>query len=118
MIRVTPLTSTVRFYDSEQPGPWDAYVAICTLVWESARAVWIVGLHGKVTRAHLRALARDLCAAGVDVVKAHRDPAKRLPWGRAVGDHVEIEVAEIVTPRPQRRSAEALNHEVTCPLSP
>lgn len=95
MIRHEVVTSTLRFYASEEPGWFDPYVAICTLLWESDKVVWIVGMHGALSRRMVRKLVRLLYDLGVTTVKAHRHPAHRLPFGEDVGDHVEMDVAAV-----------------------
>ena len=92
MIRHDLVTSAVRFYASEEPGPFEPYVAICTLLWESDKVVWIVGMHGALSRRMVRKLVRLLHDLGVTTAKAHRHPAHRLPFGEDVGDHVEMDV--------------------------
>lgn len=94
MIRHTPTTSTLRFYASADPGPFEPYVAVCTLLWETSTTVWIVGLHGAFSRRSLRELVGWMRASGVTLVKAHRAPDHKLPFGKMVGDHVEMLVAD------------------------
>lgn len=96
MIRHDHVTSALRFYASDEPGPFEPYVAICTLLWESSTVVWIVGMHGSLSRRHVRELARLLHDLGVTRAKAHRHPAHRLPFGEDAGDHVEMDVTGAV----------------------
>jgi len=93
MIRHDHVTSALRFYASDEPGPFEPYAAICTLLWETDKVVWIVGMHGSLSRGMLRQLVQFLHGAGVTLAKAHRHPAHRLPFGQDVGDHVELDVA-------------------------
>ncbi|HOX89917.1 MAG TPA: hypothetical protein PLN55_09925 [Burkholderiaceae bacterium] len=93
MIRHDLVTSTLRFYASEEPGPFEPYVAICTLLWETDNIVWIAGLHGSLSRKLLRELVEKLHGLGVSLAKAHRHPAHRLPFGVEVDDHIEMDVA-------------------------
>ena len=94
MIRHDLVTSSLRFYASEEPGPFESYVAICTLLWETDAVVWIVGMHGAMSRKMIRELVQFLHTAKVAVAKAHRHPAHRLPFGKDVGDHVEMSVPD------------------------
>lgn len=92
-IRHEPTTSILRFYASAEPGPWEPYVAVCTVIWQNAERVWLCGMHGTISRKHLRELVDHLWAKGVRTIYAHRDPTRRLPWAREVGDHLEIDLA-------------------------
>lgn len=92
MIRHDLVTSALRFYASDTPGPFEPYVAICTLLWETDRIVWIVGMHGAMSRQMIRQLVQFLNTAGVALAKAHRHPLHRLPFGVDVDDHVEMDV--------------------------
>lgn len=96
MIRIETLISTVRFYDGEPSDPFAPFVGVATISWESPSVVWVRAMHGSFGRRQLRDLVEYLSSSGVTTVKAFRDPAKRLPFGVQVGDHVEMDVAEAV----------------------
>lgn len=95
MIRHDHVASALRFYASDTPGPFEPYVATCTLLWETNAVVWIVGMHGAMSRKHVREMVQFLHAQGVTTAKAHRHPSHRLPFGVDVGDHVEMNVAAV-----------------------
>ena len=96
MIRHETVTSTLRFYWRASDDPFAQYDAICTVVWESPRVVWIRGLHGTLSRRLLRELLAWLVDNHILVVKSHRDSARVLPLGVVHADgHTEINVAEL-----------------------
>lgn len=94
--RFTPELYSMRAYAEATTDPFAPYVGIASLAWESPTVIWIRGMHGAVTRAHLRDLCRFCLARGIQTIKAHRDSARRLPFGERdpIDGHVEISVAE------------------------
>lgn len=95
-IRHEPTTSTLRFYGRASDDPTPQYDAVCTVVWETPRTVWIRGLHGTLTRRLLRELLAWLVDNHILLVKAHRDSARVLPLGVVqVDGHTEIDVAKL-----------------------
>ena len=96
MIRHEVLTSTLRFYNSESEDAFEPYVAICTIQWETANVIWIKGMHGSITRAHLREFL-DFCIANkVETVKAYRSSGHTLPFMKHVDLHMELNVSEVM----------------------
>lgn len=96
MIRHEVLTSTLRFYNVESDEPFEPYVAICTIQWETGSIIWIKGMHGTITRAHLREFL-DFCVANkVETVKAYRSAGHTLPFMKAVDMHMELNIAEVM----------------------
>lgn len=96
MIRHEILTSTLRFYDVETDNVFEPYVAICTIQWETKSIIWIKGMHGTLTRAHLREFLEFCVANGVETVKAYRATGHTLPFMKHVGKHMELDIAEIM----------------------
>lgn len=98
MLRHETVTSTLRFYGRESDDPFAQYDAVCTVVWEGPRVVWIRGLHGTLTRQLLRELLAWLVDNHILTVKATRDSARVLPLGAVHADgHTEISVADLVS---------------------
>lgn len=96
MIRHEVLTSTLRFYNVESDEPFEPYVAICTIQWETGSIIWIKGMHGTITRAHLREFV-DFCVKHkVEKVKAYRSAGHTLPFMKPVGMHMELDIADVV----------------------
>lgn len=98
MLRHSPVTSIIRFYDCEQSDdPFEPYVAVCTLIWENNSTVWVQGLHGKMSRKLFREFLSFCVDNGVKTIKAYRSPNHQLPLMKEVGDHLEISVDELVS---------------------
>lgn len=94
MIRHEILTSTLRFYNVDSKEAFEPYVAICTIQWENINIIWIKGMHGTITRAHLREFL-DFCVANkVEKVKAYRSAGHTLPFMKQVGLHMELDVKD------------------------
>ena len=96
MLRLDPVTSIIRFYDTETPGDFEEYVAVCNVYWESKDTIWIHGFHGTVTRKHLRALLRFFIDYKIKTVKAKRSPFRSLPLSRKEGEMHVIDVDELI----------------------
>ena len=85
-IVLTERTFEVRFYIADEPGPFDDYHAICTIVrLDSVRAM-IVGLNGKLTRQDMRDLISMLYKYGYLYLLAQRAPGRRMPFGIQLPD--------------------------------
>lgn len=83
-IRHEPTTSTLRFYERPSDEPTPQYDAVCTVVWETPRVIWIRGLHGALSRRLLRELLLWLVQNRIETVKAHRDQTRKLPLGKTM----------------------------------
>jgi len=103
MIRHSTLTSQIRFFKEPTTDPFAPYDAICTLTWESADTVWLVGLHGDFNRKFVRELLSFLHDRGVTTVKAFRAPGHGLPFAEYQGDNlfvIDIQKAHKTTFKP------------------
>lgn len=97
MIRHELTTSIVRFYNTESNDPFRPHDAICTLVWENPKIVWVKGLNGSMSRTVMREFAQFLHDEGVEVIKAYRDPNKTIPFITArSGEFVEVRISDII----------------------
>jgi hypothetical protein len=114
MIHYSELVGTLRFYSETTGDPYGEmadYVAVGTVIFETADTIYLNGLHGEMTRAMQRELLDWLVGHGIKRVKAHRAPKRSLPFARRVDDHEEIEVSDLVArfkaaavPKPHRRA--------------
>lgn len=97
MIRHELTSSILRFYPLECLDPFEPYVGICTLLWESPSTVWIKGMHGTISRAHLRELMVFCTDLQIETLKAHRANGHLLPFMRLAPDgHMELSVSQVV----------------------
>ena len=80
MIRISHELSIIRFYE-EASDDMIPYVAVATIVWESADTVWIKAMHGDITRKMLRELATTLLSQNIRYIKAKREEGRSLPLG-------------------------------------
>jgi hypothetical protein len=95
-LRHTVNTSLVRFYNHADPDWYASYDAICTFTWESPTVVWMIGLHGTLSRKVLRQLTQLFLLHGVQLVKAHRAPDRTLPFVTSRdGTYVQINIADV-----------------------
>lgn len=88
MIRHSLLMSQFRFFKEETTDPFAPYDAICTINWESASTVWLVGLHGSLTRSMYREMMVFFHEQNVKTVKAYRAPGHRLPFATCIGENI------------------------------
>lgn len=96
MIRHETTTSVLRFYEQASDLATPPFDAICTVLWETPRTVWLKGFHGQLSRGLLRALLEWLIDNHIQTVKAHRDSAHGLPFARPQPDgSVLIDVADL-----------------------
>ena len=96
MIRHELSNTTLRFYTDPTDDQFAPYCAICSLIWETPRIVWVRGLHGTLSRALLHEMALWMHSEGVVTIKAHRDTRHSLPFGRRTDDHVEVSIADLL----------------------
>lgn len=72
-ISLQPAVSIVRWYDDgcsfELRSP---YRAVCSVMHLTSTGVFIFGMHGRITKADMAALFRELQAGGVETVTAER----------------------------------------------
>lgn len=94
MIRHQIVTSRLRFHLDPNAPEMAPYDATCGLMWESPTVIWIEGLHGNMPRPLLRDLVQFCLDHGIQTIKAHREPGRRLPFGRERGDHTEIAIQD------------------------
>lgn len=96
MIRHELTASVLRFYALDSLDPFEPYVGICTLLWENPTTVWIKGMHGAISRMHLRELMVFCTEQRIETIKAHRAGGHVLPFMRLVDDHMELSVSTVV----------------------
>lgn len=90
-------SSLLRFYRQENPGYYDDYCAICTVIWENREVIWLVGFHGELQRKHFRRLLQWLIDNKIKLVKAYRSPKHILPLAvEHPGGYFEIKVQDLV----------------------
>lgn len=105
MIRHEVTTSILRFYERESSASTPPFDATCVVQWETPRIVWLKAFHGRLTRSLMRCLLEWLAENGIHTVKAYRDAAHHLPFGRLQDDgSTVIDVADLVD-RFTRRTA-------------
>ena len=96
MIRHSLLTSQLRFFNEVTTDPFAPYDAICTISWETPSVIWLVGLHGSLTRALFREMVIYFHDEKVKTVKAYRAPGHRLPFASCIGENLySIDVEEV-----------------------
>lgn len=96
MIRHSLLTSQLRFFNEETPDPFAPYDAICTISWETPAIVWLIGLHGTLTRGLFREMLKYFYDAKVKTIKAYRAPGHRLPFATSIGENLySIDVEKV-----------------------
>lgn len=96
MIKEEIQLSILRFYDTETTDPYQPYIAICTVIWETKDIIWIKGLHGNLSRKLLRQLVQFLEEKNVRLIKTHRAASKTLPFiSRREGEYAEILVSDL-----------------------
>lgn len=101
MIRLEPLASHARLarvYDGDPVDPMAPYVATFVIEWapDDARALWVKGFSGRLTRRTLRELLTMLVDLGVHTVLARRADGHVLPLGQVGEDGItRISVAQL-----------------------
>lgn len=98
MIRHELQITQLRFYNEDSDNPFQPYDAICSIVWESPKVIWIRGFHGTLTRKLLRELFQWVLSNGIEKIKAHRASGKTLPFlrhGSRGAEYSEIDVNAI-----------------------
>lgn len=101
MIKQEITTSILRFYSEDTDNLFEPFVGVCTLLWETSTVVWIKGLHGTISRKHLRELISFCVANNIETLKAYREPGRAIPFMEPVGNHFELSVnlvAGIINP--------------------
>ena len=88
------MVTELRFYEQTSDEPYPPFDVYCSVLWETASVIWIRGMKGHLTRALFKELVQFCVDNRIKTVKAHRNAARRLPLGRQVGEHLEIDVAE------------------------
>lgn len=72
-VRLENVQAIARFYDDS--GTADArgpYIGVANILWISKTRVFIMGMHGKVSRQDLKELLEELRKHGVTTVDAER----------------------------------------------
>lgn len=73
------------------------YDAICTIVWETQKTIWIKGLHGTLSRKLLRELVKFFIDNSITTVKAHRAGGHSIPFMAKIDDHMELSVDDVAS---------------------
>lgn len=96
MLRHSLLTTQIRFFIEDSEDPFAPYDAICTLCWESASTVMLVGMHGTLNRKLFRELISFLAQEEVRTLKAYRSPTHTLPFATQIApDLYQIDIAQV-----------------------